>query len=411
MPYITVPQSPIYHQITLDELLSGNIKAGLVRSNETNTRTFYTEKPVDKYLDDEYIANAINTLSCFVSLNKELIDADKHEHYKTFKIPKHSGGLRTINAPLPQLYDAQVQLRTIFENNFNALYHTCAFAYIQQRSIIDLLKRHQANNSRWFLKVDFHDFFGSTTKEFALETLKQIAPFSEVCKYKTGLDALDKALDLCFLDGGLPQGTPISPMLTNLLMIPIDFRLSSKLRDQHFIYTRYADDMTISHFDSFKFDNITKLIRDTLSELNAPYTFNDKKTRYGSRAGSNWNLGLMLNKDNNITIGHKKKKMFRAMLCNYVLDHKNNIAWSLDDVYTLNGKMSYYKMVEPEYIANLIELCNKKFDTNILALIKSDLNVGGLRGIIKESLAQPSSELASTYNYNLDDVLNELCPF
>lgn len=408
MSYITVPLSPVYHQVSLDELLSGNAKAGIVRSNETNTRTFFTEKPVDKYFDDEYIMNAISAISHFVQLNKELIEADKHELYKTFKIPKHSGGLRTINAPLPELYEAQVQLRSILANSFGALYHTNAFAYISNRSILDLLKKHQDNNSRWFLKVDFHDFFGSTTKEFALETLKQIAPFSIVCQSKTGLEALDKALDLCFLDGGLPQGTPISPMLTNLLMIPVDYKLTKKLREQHFIYTRYADDMTISHFDSFKFDDVTKIIRDTLAELGAPYTFNDKKTRYGSRSGANWNLGLMLNKDNNITIGHRKKKMFRAMLCNYVLDHKNNIKWELDDVYTLNGKMSYYKMVEPEYITNLIATCNKKFDTDIMALIKSDLNVTG--GNKEHASIIPSSE-PKWVDCSLDDVLNDLCPF
>jgi hypothetical protein len=62
-----------------------------------------------------------------------------------------------------------------------------------------------------------------------------------------------------------------------------------------------------------------------------------KKTRYGSIAGSNWNLGLMLNKDNNITVGYEKKKTLNAMLNNFLRDFKNNLRWPRDNVYALQG--------------------------------------------------------------------------
>ena len=50
----------------------------------------------------------------------------------------------------------------------------------------------------------------------------------------------------------------------------------------------------------------------------------------------------MLNKDNEITIGHKNKKRFRAMVCSYLLDRQNGTPWSLHDVQVLAGLMSYY---------------------------------------------------------------------
>lgn len=378
MPYITVNQSPCYHQITLEDLLSGNQNVGLVRTNETNTRTYYTDKDGSQLFDSEKLFAAIIALESFVEKNKALYEVPRQSLYNSFKIPKHSGGLRQIDAPLPPLYDALVELRSILTTYCMASYHTAAFAYVSGRSTVDAVKRHQANNSNWFLKVDFHDFFGSTTKEFTLSTLNHIVPFNLICESPRGEKALSQAIDLCFLNGGLPQGTPISPMLTNLLMIPFDYKLSKALRDfngQQFIYTRYADDSLISSLRDFDPNAIQNLISDVIKECNAPYTFKREKTRYGSRAGSNWNLGVMLNKDNNITVGHKAKKQFRAMCNNYILDSKNHVTWDKSDVQSLQGIISYYKMIEKEYFENLINTINSKYQVNLMSLIKEDLSI------------------------------------
>ena len=82
----------------------------------------------------------------------------------------------------------------------------------------------------------------------------------------------------------------------------------------------------------------------------------------------------MLNKDNEITIGHQKKKTFKAMCCNYVEDKRKGITWDLHDVQVFAGLISYYRMVEKEYIDYVIEHCNAKFNTNIELLIKQDLS-------------------------------------
>src|SRR3954447_3110891 len=50
--------------------------------------------------------------------------------------------------------------------------------------------------------------------------------------------------------GHLPQGAPTSPMLANLAMRDFD-RVVAKTADEHgLIYTRYADDLTLSTQDS-----------------------------------------------------------------------------------------------------------------------------------------------------------------
>jgi len=123
------------------------------------------------------------------------------------------------------------------------------------------------------------------------------------------------------------------------------------------------------------FKDIVSLVNKTLSDWGAPYQIKQKKTRYGSRKGANWNLGVMLNKDNQITIGHEKKKHFRAMLDQYILDKQNNHPWELSEVQTLNGYIAYYKMIEKDYVEALINKVNIKRNVDVMALIKSDLTI------------------------------------
>ena len=190
--------------------------------------------------------------------------------------------------------------------------------------------------------------------------------------------ALEKALSLCFLNNGLPQGTPISPFITNLMMVAIDHKISNGLRNfqnRRFVYTRYADDLLISCKVDFDMQQVQQFVITTLTEFDAPFTIKKEKTRYGSSAGRNWNLGLMLNGRNEITIGHKRKKTFKAMINNYLNDKKNGTRWPLNDVQVLSGLISYYRMVEEDYINHLLQQCSNKHNLNIERCIKADLSV------------------------------------
>lgn len=283
---------------------------------------------------------------------------------------------RRIDAPKDELSNALRQLKTIFEEKFNALYHTSAFAYVKRRSTLDAVKRHQANESKWFGKYDLSNFFGSTTVDFVIKMFSMVFPFSEVVKYPIGKEALETAISLCMLNGGLPQGTPISPLITNIMMIPVDFKLANGLRDfnnQRYIYTRYADDFLVSSKYNFKFREIEQFIVDTLASFDAPFTIKAEKTRYGSSSGKNYNLGIMLNKDNQITVGYQKKRKFQAMLHSFVMDAQNGNDWSLEDVRVLEGLRNYYRMIEGDTIDSIIKHMSEKHNVNIMAMIKDRL--------------------------------------
>ena len=324
MVYITVRQPPMFHQMTLEELLFQDYKGPkLINTSDSNTRTYEFEYASEHFTSRIDAGSLITKLTRYNQFTEELRGKKRHELYKSFWIPKKSGGLRHINAPQPELMDALRRQKTMYEKDFHVLYHTSAFAYIEHRCTVDAVKRHQSNQSKWFAKLDLHDFFGSTTLDFVMSMFSMVFPFSEVVKIPEGKSQLRKALELAFLDGGLPQGTPISPLITNVMMIPIDFKLSKSFRDygkQQFVYTRYADDFIISSKYDFDIHKVEKLVVDTLKSFGAPFSINASKTRYGSSAGRNWNLGVMLNKDNEITVGYKKKRQFQSMIYNYIND-------------------------------------------------------------------------------------------
>lgn len=378
MVYITVMQSPMYHQMTLEEFLFNtyDAKSPVINQNAGNTRTYEFERVSNKFLSRIDVNELVGHLVRFNESTEELRNVNRQDLYTTFYIPKKSGGLRRIDAPKPELMDALRRLKTIFEEKFHALYHTSAFAYIKERSTLKAIQRHQNNESKWFGKFDLSNFFGSTTIDFVMQQLSMIFPFSEVVKYELGKNELRTALELAFLNGGLPQGTPFSPLITNVMMIPIDYRLANKFRDfgrQSFVYTRYADDFIVSSKYSFDVRMVERAMIDVLTEFNAPFALNEEKTRYGSSAGRNWNLGIMLNKDNEMTVGHRAKKQFKNMLHSYALDRKKGVMWDRHDIQVMNGYYNYYRMVEKDTIDKIVEYINKETDCDVLRDIHEDL--------------------------------------
>lgn len=379
MPYVTMRMSPVYHQVSLEDILMGDLDPALfrpVRSAPSSTKTVFRENLTQEFVNRFNIPGMIRVLREFTEKYAALYEIPRTNLYRHFEIPKSSGGTRPIDAPNHELMIALYELKYILEQTCGALYHTNAFAYIPNRCHVDALRRHQANQSKWFLKTDFHDFFGSTTPKFVKHMLSMIFPFSEIYRSEEGERVLDRALDLCFLRGGLPQGTPISPLLTNIMMIPIDHKLANDLRNLngiHYIYTRYADDMQISSKVNFRFPEVVQYINDTLAEFEAPFRLKPKKTRYGSANGHNFNLGLILNDKNEITIGYKKKWAFRGQLYDYIQRHLRNETLSLNEVQQMAGVLSYYRSIEPDFWKNVIGRLNEKCKVDLDKLIAADL--------------------------------------
>lgn len=374
--YITVNREPRVYQLTFEDIMYGLDESKLALQKDTRDTTTWKVDAINRRLIEKTDFNAMQAaLRGFVERYQDLIAVeDKSTLYRSFKIPKRSGGLRQIDAPNDELKRALYDLKMIFEKKFYMSYHTAAFAYVHGRSTIDSVKRHQQNKSRWFLKTDMRHFFPSTSPDFLMKMLCMTFPFCTFIEDDWGnRELLEKALSLCFLNGGLPQGTPTSPMLTNALMIPIDHAISKMCHEYqpHLCYTRYADDILISSEYSFKWTDVQNKLIAILNSFEAPFSLHPDKTRYGSSAGRNWNLGVMLNAENKITIGHEKKKVFKAMVFQFMTDDAKGVAWGLEDVQHFLGLISYYRMVEKENIDAILATYSAKFNKDVEATAKA----------------------------------------
>ena len=115
------------------------------------------------------------------------------------------------------------------------------------------------------------------------------------------------------------------------------------------------------------------LIIDTLKEFNAPFSVNQKKTRYGSSSGKNWNLGLMFNKDNEITVGSANINLIKVMTHNFILDTLNDKRWDRQKILQYQGLLQYFRFIQPERINGIIEKYSKKYNVDLLHLIRMEL--------------------------------------
>lgn len=177
--------------------------------------------------------------------------------YRKFDIKKKTGGKREIKEPLPSLKEIQLWILQ------NILYEIpvsrYAKAYIKKRNILDNVKFHVGKEK--VLNLDVRNFFPSI-KRVSIEKI-----FADA-GYSSNLSNLFSKL--CCLDDFLPQGSPTSPYLSNIYMIPVDNALAEYCKTKQIRYTRYADDMTFSgEFDENRLiEFATKVLAELKLKLN-----------------------------------------------------------------------------------------------------------------------------------------------
>ena len=297
-------------------------------------------------------------------------DFDTKDHYRHFQIPKKSNPnkMRQIDAPDDMLSTIQTAYKAVIEDFLQVLPHKAAHAYVKNRSTITAMEVHQKNESNWYLQIDLKDFFNSITGEWLKNMLLEVFPFKYIDE-----NYLNEIIRMALLNGTLPQGSHLSPLLTNLAMVPIDHILTEKLHNykgHHYVYTRYADDITISCKEKFDPEVIMQIIKGVFKTWNVPFRINNDKTRFGSKSGRNYHLGLIINKDNQISVGHEKNQKFRAMIFNFCTVGDE---WEKHDVQKMLGLISYYKAIEPDFVEKVLNKYNTKFGIDIMSRAKAAL--------------------------------------
>lgn len=199
-------------------------------------------------------------------------------YYRVFSVPKKNGQLREISEPLPSLKEIQ---RWILENILIKIpVNPAAKAFRPNYSIKENARFHTGQPK--ILTVDIKDFFPSIQPGRVFNVFRRIGYSPHVSSFLT---------DLCSLDGGLPQGAPTSPALSNLVMRSFDNRLLEFARNNKIRYTRYADDITIS--GDFDADNLKSFVYRAISEFG--FLVNDEKTRLLKNTQRQLVTGIVVN--------------------------------------------------------------------------------------------------------------------
>jgi len=120
------------------------------------------------------------------------------------------------------------------------------------------------------VKMDVMDFFTNTTAARVEDYFRFIGWNREAAALLT---------KLCTHGGGLPQGAPTSPRLSNLVNHGLDAALTALAKTVDAAYTRYADDITIS-FSRDDEDEINMILSTTrLTLKDVGYTLHEHKKR------------------------------------------------------------------------------------------------------------------------------------
>jgi RNA-directed DNA polymerase len=155
--------------------------------------------------------------------------------YRTFTIPKRSGGQRVISAPPPALEILQQKLNRILQLVYRS--KPCVHGFIKGRSILTNAVPHVGKT--WVLNIDLQAFFPAIN--FGRVRGALMAHPYELPKAVATIIA-----QICTADGALPQGAPTSPILANIVAAKLDGDLTVLARRFRLSYTRYCDDLTFS---------------------------------------------------------------------------------------------------------------------------------------------------------------------
>lgn len=247
--------------------------------------------------------------------------------YKTFEIPKRAGGTRQIAAPVAELKLMQRRLADVLQNcsdEINKANHRSddddhpdriAHGFKRKRSIITNARRHR--NKNFVFNIDLENFFGEINFGRVRGFFLKDKNFALQPKVATVLAQI-----ACF-KGALPQGSPCSPSISNLIGHVLDIHLASLAARNGCTYTRYADDLTFStnkktfpeliatHIDEH--DHVWVPGKE-LSRLitRSGFAINAEKTRMQYRDSRQEVTGLVVN--NKVNVRHEYRHTVRAMV-------------------------------------------------------------------------------------------------
>jgi len=162
------------------------------------------------------------------------------------KIPKSDGGERPLG--IPTVVDRLIQQAThqvispIFEKGFSE----SSYGYRSGRSAqqaVERARQYVGQGRRWVVDIDLENFFDSVNHDILMDRVERKVKDERITKLiRRYLRAgtMENGLTTASIQG-TPQGGPLSPLLSNILLDDLD----KELERRGSAFCRYADDCNI----------------------------------------------------------------------------------------------------------------------------------------------------------------------
>lgn len=210
--------------------------------------------------------------------------------YKTAYIRKSNGKKREIHKPDPTLkkFQKAIYIRILKDMPISS----CATAYRKGASLRKATAVHIGKPV--ILKLDIQNFFGS----IPYKTVREM-----FLKHGFDTDTATTLTTLVCYKGRLPQGTPTSPAISNIVIREFDEKVAEFCIQRNIAYTRYSDDMTFS--GEFEKEEIMFFVEDNLKK--AGFALNQKKTQFIKQGQRQTVTGVVVNKKQQLPKNYRRE--------------------------------------------------------------------------------------------------------
>lgn len=273
-----------------NELIDDVAKKGIISPETANALKEYNERLGKNGFPIIYNLRHLRKILNILKKDQNKFFGRNRNQYHNFYINKKSGGKRKIEAPSEKLKSYQQWIKEKILEKIHISDHAMGFR--RNYSILENAREHVGKDL--VINIDLKDFFPSIKYAQVFRIFVYIGYTVEVAHLLTQLCTNSQNV--------LPQGSPASPIISNIVALKLDKRLKGLAEKYSCSYTRYADDITFSGKNNIK--NLLPIVEQIIKEEG--FTINTKKVRLQYKNQRQEVTGLIVN--NKISVSPELQK-------------------------------------------------------------------------------------------------------
>jgi RNA-directed DNA polymerase len=272
------------------------------------------------------------------------------------EIPKANGGRRLLGIPSVQDRVIQQAIHQVMSPLFERKFSAHSYGFRPGRSAHDAVQAARklvAEGKCWVVDIDLKAFFDQVDHDILMREVKR------EMGDKTVLKLIGKYLKAAMMVGGerhqrikgTPQGGPLSPLLANIYLDPLD----KELERRGLSFVRYADDIAIYVSSARAAERVLASITQWLAK-ELKLEVNQEKSRSGKSDGSSL-LGFRIESGSGIiSVAPKAITRLKEKVRELWDGRQSKTSTELRDQWRryIDGWWNYYRLTEERWtVVNL----------------------------------------------------------